>query len=93
MTDVKNAILAPTIKSYLKLYTTVDLHKLATFLEVDPDLLRTQLLVFKQRSRQTRWSEGGLLEGDIVNTSDIDFALKGVGSDRAKVPFFFKRVT
>lgn len=79
MADVKNAmVLGPTIKSYLKLYTTVDLSKLAAFLDVDKEELRSQLLVFKQRSRQTRWVEGGLVEGEIVNTSDVDFALKGV---------------
>lgn len=77
MQDVKNAMLAPTIKSYLKLYTTMDLKKLAAFLEIDSEELRSQLLVFKQRSRQTRWNEGGLLEGEIVNTSDLDFALQG----------------
>lgn len=79
MADVKNAmLLCPTIKSYLKLYTTVDLGKLAAFLDVDKDELRSQLLVFKQRSRQTRWVEGGLVEGEVINTSDVDFALKGV---------------
>lgn len=77
MSDVRNAILAPTIKSYLKLYTTMDLTKLSNFLGVTPEELRAQLLVFKQRSRQTRWTEGGLLEGETVNTSDLDFALEG----------------
>ncbi|KAF8428701.1 translation initiation factor 3 complex subunit L [Tirmania nivea] len=78
MADVKNAmVLGPIIKSYLKLYTTVDLSKLAAFLDVDKEELRNHLLVFKQRSRQTRWVEGGLVEGEIVNTSDVDFALKG----------------
>ena len=79
MADVKNAmVVGPTIKSYLKLYTTVDLGKLAAFLKVEKEELRAQLLVFKQRSRQTRWTEGGLLEGEVVNTSDLDFALTGL---------------
>ncbi|RPA96449.1 hypothetical protein L873DRAFT_1772888 [Choiromyces venosus 120613-1] len=77
MADVKNSMLAPTLKSYLKLYTTMDLKKLAAFIEVSPEVLRTQLLVYKQRSRQTRWIEGGLLEGETINTSDLDFALQG----------------
>lgn len=77
MSDVKNAMLGPTLKSFLKLYTTQDLHKLAGLIDLKPEDLRRQLLVYKQRSRQTRWSEGGLLEGDIVNTSDLDFALEG----------------
>lgn len=82
MDDVKNNMMSPTVKSYLKLYSTMDVKKLAGFLEVEPDQLRNWLLVNKQRSRQMRWSEGGLLEGDVVNTSDLDYAMQGV-SDTA----------
>jgi translation initiation factor 3 subunit L len=56
----------------------MDLGKLASFLETDVENLRTQLLVYKQRSRQIRWSENGLLDGETVNTSDLDFAIEGV---------------
>lgn len=78
MDEVKNNMMSPTVRSYLKLYTTMDLGKLAGFLEVDSEKLRNWLLVNKQRSRQTRWSEGGLLEGDVVNSNDLDYALQGV---------------
>lgn len=78
MDEVKNNMMSPTVKSYLKLYTTMDLNKLAGFLDVEPDTLRCWLLVNKQRGRQMRWSEGGLLEGEIVNTSDLDYAMQGV---------------
>ncbi|KAF2473502.1 eukaryotic translation initiation factor 3 [Lindgomyces ingoldianus] len=77
MDEVKTNMWSPTVKSYLKLYTTMDLKKLAGFLEVDPEKLRCWLLVNKQRSRQVRWSEGGLLEGDITNSSDLDYAMEG----------------
>ncbi|KAE9987935.1 hypothetical protein EG327_003563 [Venturia inaequalis] len=77
MDEVKNNMWSPTVKSYLKLYTTMDCKKLAGFLEVEPEKLRSWLLVNKQRSRQIRWSEGGLLEGDVVNSSDLDYALEG----------------
>ncbi|PPJ54089.1 hypothetical protein CBER1_06320 [Cercospora berteroae] len=78
MEEVKNNIYTPTVRSYLKLYTTMDLTKLAGFLEVDADTLRSWLLVNKQRSRQVRHTgDGGLLEGDIVNTSDLDYAMEG----------------
>ena len=86
MDEVKNNMWSPTVKSYLKLYTTMDLKKLAGFLEVEPDKLRNWLLVNKQRSRQTRWSEAGLLEGDVVNSSDLDYALQGVS--RTTVPTY-----
>jgi len=78
MDEVKNNMMSPTVKSYLKLYSTMDLNKLAGFLDVKPDTLRNWLLVNKQRSRQVRWTEGGLLEGETVNNSDLDYAMQGV---------------
>ena len=77
MEEVKNTMWSPTVKSYLKLYATMDLKKLAGFLEVEPEKLRGWLLVNKQRSRQVRWNEGGLLDGDVVNTNDLDYAMQG----------------
>jgi translation initiation factor 3 subunit L len=80
MDEVKNNMMSPTVKSYLKLYTTMDLKKLAGFLEVEPEKLRCWLLVNKQRSRQIRWTEGGLLDGDIIQASDLDYAMEGVST-------------
>ena len=77
MDEVRNTLYNPTVKSYLKLYSTMDLPKLSKFLDVDPDRLRAWLLVNKQRSRQTRWSEAGLLEGEVVNGSELDYAVEG----------------
>ena len=77
MDEVRNTMNSPTVRSYLKLYTTMDLNKLAGFLDVEPEKLRAWLLVNKQRSRQVRWSEGGLLDGEVVNGSDLDYALQG----------------
>jgi translation initiation factor 3 subunit L len=77
MNDVKNTISTPVLKSYLKLYTTMDINKLAKFVETDAETLRKQLIVYKQKNRQIRWTEGSLLEGDLMHTSDLDFALQG----------------
>lgn len=77
MDEVRANMYSPLIKSYLKLYTTMDLKKLAGFLETDPETLRGWLLVNKQRSRQVRWSEGGLLDGEVVNANELDYALVG----------------
>jgi translation initiation factor 3 subunit L len=77
MKEVKNNMFASTVRSYLKLYTTMDITKLAGFLEVDAETLRSWLLVNKQRSRQVRHTEGPLLEGDIVSATDIDYAMQG----------------
>jgi translation initiation factor 3 subunit L len=78
MEEVKINMWSPTIKSYLRLYTTMDLKKLAGFVDVQPEELRAWLLVTKQRSKQLRWSDAGLLEGDLVNISDLDYAMQGV---------------
>ncbi|KAJ8097335.1 RNA polymerase I-associated factor PAF67-domain-containing protein [Lipomyces tetrasporus] len=77
MMDVQKTMLAPTLRSYLKLYTTMNIEKLATFLEMDPEELRSALVVFKQKSRQVRWTEGSLLDGEMVNISDLDISLEG----------------
>jgi translation initiation factor 3 subunit L len=77
MEEVKTNMWSPTVKSYLRLYTTMDLKKLAGFLDVQPEELRSWLLVSKQRTKQLRWTENGLLEGEPVNVSDLDYALQG----------------
>ena len=84
MDEVKTNMWGPTIKSYLRLYTTMDLHKLSGFLEVTPEELRSWLLVTKQRTKQLRWQENGLLDGDLVNVSDLDYALQGVSLARTQ---------
>lgn len=78
MDEVKTNMWSPTIKSYLRLYTTMGLNKLAGFLEVKPEELRSWLMVTKQRTKQLRWQDQGLLEGELVNVSDLDYALQGV---------------
>ncbi|ETI27462.1 eukaryotic translation initiation factor 3 subunit L [Cladophialophora carrionii CBS 160.54] len=84
MDEVKNTLFNPLIKSYLKLYTTMSIQKLSNFLDVEPEKLRSWLLVNKQRScRQIRWTEGGLLEGEIVgvlgngSSEGLDYAIEG----------------
>ncbi|KAK9463038.1 RNA polymerase I-associated factor PAF67-domain-containing protein [Lipomyces oligophaga] len=76
MMDVRNTMLAPTLRSYLKLYTTLHIEKLATFLEMDSKDLRSGLVVYKQKNYQVRGTEGPLLEGDLVNVSDLDIFLE-----------------
>ncbi|EIE77654.1 hypothetical protein G6F46_004206 [Rhizopus delemar] len=76
MADIKNQINLPILRSFMKLYTSMGIEKLAKFLEVDSEELRTQLLIFKQRSRQYKWTSGNLLEGEYLPTSDLDFCLK-----------------
>ncbi|KAL0074830.1 RNA polymerase I-associated factor PAF67-domain-containing protein [Phycomyces blakesleeanus] len=76
MSDIRNQIMLPTIRSFMKLYTSMDVDKLAKFLETDSEELKMQLLVYKQKSRQFKWTEGNLIEGEYQSTSDLDFCLK-----------------
>ncbi|KAL1920317.1 uncharacterized protein VTP21DRAFT_1463 [Calcarisporiella thermophila] len=76
LAEVQNQMLIPTLRSFLKLYSTMGTDKLASFLDITPAELRTQLLIFKQKSRQRRWTEGTLLEGEVATTSDLDFCVK-----------------
>lgn len=78
MDEVKNNMWSPTVKSYLRLYTTMDLKKLAGFLEVRPEELRSWLIVNKERTKQLRWNDQKLLDGEWVNVSDLDYAMQGV---------------
>lgn len=76
MIDVQNSTLGSTLKSYLNLYATMDINKLAGFLETDVEALRSALVSFKMKNRQIKWSEGELLQGQGTNLSDIDIALE-----------------
>lgn len=76
LSDIKTQIHLPSLRSFMKLYTSMGIEKLAKFLEVDSDELKTQLLIFKQKSRQYKWVNGNLLDGEYLPTSDLDFCLK-----------------
>ncbi|KAJ2162999.1 hypothetical protein GGF46_000185 [Coemansia sp. RSA 552] len=75
--EARLQLVVPTLRSFLKLYTTMSLEQLATFLDIDAAELRNQLMVYKQRYRQVKWTGGSdLLSGEIVATTDLDFALQ-----------------
>lgn len=74
--DVTSTITAPSLKNYLNLYATMDVGKLATFLEISPDEVRSVLVNFKLKNRQLKWSEGDIIKGESSNVSEIDIALE-----------------
>eukprot|EP00842_Homolaphlyctis_polyrhiza_P000430 jgi/Hompol1/1388/HPOL_000059-RA len=74
--QAKSCIAVPTLRSYLKLYSNLPVSKLAGFLEVSEDEVRTQLLTFKHKSRQTVWTSGPISSGTLSPTSDIQLYLK-----------------
>ncbi|KAJ1918889.1 hypothetical protein H4219_002339 [Mycoemilia scoparia] len=75
--EVQLQLVVPTLRSFLKLYTAMSLDKLSNFLEMDESDLRTQLLMYKQRSRQVKWIPGSsLLDGEISPATDLDFGIQ-----------------
>eukprot|EP01121_Diplochlamys_sp_Union-15-3_P007954 TRINITY_DN206_c0_g1_i1.p1 TRINITY_DN206_c0_g1~~TRINITY_DN206_c0_g1_i1.p1 ORF type:complete len:496 (-),score=58.76 TRINITY_DN206_c0_g1_i1:24-1469(-) len=77
MNEVQQMVLLSTIRSYLKLYTSIGIDKLAQFLEMDKEHLRIQLLCYSRKNRNLVWRGGPALEGQWSPTSDTDFYIDG----------------
>ncbi|EJD07900.1 eukaryotic translation initiation factor 3 subunit 6 [Fomitiporia mediterranea MF3/22] len=81
LSDVRAQASAPTLRSFLKLYTSLDARKLAGFLDADEEEMVQQMMVLKQCSRRigrvANSAEGGrgLLDGETITTSDLDFVI------------------
>ncbi|ODV92415.1 hypothetical protein CANCADRAFT_86625 [Tortispora caseinolytica NRRL Y-17796] len=75
--DVESVLFMPTVRSYLKLYTSMHLSKLASFTEIEESRLREMLMLYNLKSRQKKWVSGELLSGEEVTSSDVDFYLDG----------------
>lgn len=74
MDEVKQQTLLPTIRSYLKLYTSMPLDKLANYMNITVDELETNLLCFKHKMMNMVWSKGTSgLEGEFQSESEVDF--------------------
>jgi translation initiation factor 3 subunit L len=72
--EVSQQIYLPTVRSFLKLYTTMPLEKLAGFMETDEASLSDCLLCFKHKMHNVVWSKGvSSLEGDFQAGSEVDF--------------------
>ncbi|KAI0659160.1 RNA polymerase I-associated factor PAF67-domain-containing protein [Cubamyces menziesii] len=76
LAEVRAQAPVPTLRSFLKLYTSLDASKLANFLDADEEDMVQQLMVMKQASRSvSRVDEKGLLDGQWISTSDLDFVI------------------
>jgi translation initiation factor 3 subunit L len=69
----------PKIRSYLKLYRSIGIEKLARFNDTELDAFRTQLLALKHKSfqLQTDRSSAALTEGKRAAASDVHFFVSG----------------
>ena len=80
LAEVRAQAPVPTLRSFLKLYTSLDAKKLAGFLDADEEEMVQQLMVMKQASRSVSrvGDEKGLLDGQMISTSDLDFVVHEV---------------
>ena len=70
--EVKQQTLLPTVRSYLKLYTSMPLDKLAKYMSISVDDLETNLLAFKHKMMNVVWSKGTSgLEGEFQSESEV----------------------
>ncbi|GBE84293.1 eukaryotic translation initiation factor 3 subunit 6 [Sparassis latifolia] len=77
LSEVRAQAPVPTLRSFLKLYTSLDAKKLANFLDADEEEMVQQMMVMKQASRSVSRveHEKGLLDGQTISTSDLDFVI------------------
>jgi len=77
LNDVSQQLVLPTIHSYLSLYSTITVSKLASFMERDHPVtereFRTYLLMLKHKTCQPTWTGGKPSEGERACVSDISF--------------------
>eukprot|EP00038_Savillea_parva_P006310 m.162909 g.162909 ORF g.162909 m.162909 type:complete len:517 (+) comp12244_c0_seq1:184-1734(+) len=77
LADIRRSLSIPNIRSYLKLYSTMQLDKLASFFHVDVPTLRTSLHQYKHKTNQLAWISGTPLEGEQIPSADVDFYMDG----------------
>lgn len=74
MAEVKSQLLLPEIRSYLKLYTTIEIGKLAKLMDVDENTFRSYLHALKHKSWTVCGSfSGAPLDGKFMTSSDVGF--------------------
>ncbi|CAM9792255.1 unnamed protein product [Choristocarpus tenellus] len=77
--EVRQQLLFPQIQSYLKLYTTIGLDKIARFNGIPEDDFSAQLVSMKHKLTQVEWGMSGdqsLLEGKTGLALDFNFFIE-----------------
>jgi len=75
MQEVRQQVPIPIIRSYLKLYSTISIPKLTSFLDTqEEEAIRSHLACFKHKTHNLVWgSPGSPLSGKVLSSSDVDF--------------------
>eukprot|EP00030_Apusomonadida_sp_AF-17_P007361 a841028_1370.p1 GENE.a841028_1370~~a841028_1370.p1 ORF type:complete len:551 (-),score=304.09 a841028_1370:15-1637(-) len=82
--DVTHQLVIPRVRSYLKLYTSISVAKLASFLGMPEQELRVCLVHYKHKTRSLVWDDEdaavvrrGPLTGKLASMSDVAFHVDG----------------
>jgi translation initiation factor 3 subunit L len=82
LSDAAAQLPVPTLRSFLKLYTSLDAKKLSNFLDADEEEMVQEMMVMKQASKSLSRVPGGeftgLLDGQMITTSDLNFVIDEV---------------
>lgn len=74
LNEVRQHANLPSIRSYLKLYSTVEISKLSDYCQMkDKDDFRLRLLTLKHKSRMKCWKSGPAHSGDVQQVGDVEF--------------------
>lgn len=74
--EVTQQVMIPVIRSYLKLYSTMPIEKLASFLKMDTNTFRVHLHSYKHKCNQLVWSSGVATSGSRASSDDVDFFIE-----------------
>jgi translation initiation factor 3 subunit L len=93
LADIEAQLPVPTLRSFLKLYTSLGAKKLASFLDADEEELVQEMMVLKQASRSISRVAGSestsLLDGQMITTSDLNFVIDEVRFEFPSISLFF----
>eukprot|EP00741_Cyanophora_paradoxa_P024419 tig00022075_g23578.t1 len=99
LAEVRQQSMLPTIRSYLRLYTTIPVPKLVDFLGQSESDFRTQMMCLKHKTRQLVWKGGAALQGAWSSASDVDFFIDvdmvhvaDVKKQRSFVDYFVRHI-
>ena len=76
LNEVRQHASLPSIRSYLRLYSTVELAKLADYCQMDKEEFRTRLLALKHKSRMQCWQEGPAASGGEQQVGEVEFFIE-----------------
>ena len=75
LSEIEQQKQLPTLKQYLKLYTSISVPKLADLMGIEPDRLLTLLMGVKHKSYTKTYTSGGATEGTWSSSGDTTFVV------------------